>query len=213
MTEQSIIRTATAADLDALVHMEETGFVENDRFSRDQLRYLITEANAATFVVEQAGKVRGAAIMLWRKNSTVGRLYSIVVSPKSQGRGFGGKLLQTCEDAASRRGCEYLSLEVRVDNERAIAFYNSRNYEVEETIPNFYADGANALRMVKPLEYRGTPEISLEIPYYAQTAEFTCGPACLMMAMKFLDPDFTVRRSTEFMLWKEATLIFMMGGL
>ncbi|MBI1364150.1 MAG: hypothetical protein GC134_09215 [Proteobacteria bacterium] len=48
--------------------------------------------------------------------------------------------------------------------------------------------------------------------YYAQTTEFTCGPACLMMAMKMLDPGYVLRREDEFSIWREANSIFMGDG-
>jgi predicted double-glycine peptidase len=66
---------------------------------------------------------------------------------------------------------------------------------------------------VKPVTKRRQPGIRLAVPYYAQTLEFTCGPACLMMAMKYHDPRLTLDRSLELILWKEATLIFMTSGL
>jgi predicted double-glycine peptidase len=67
--------------------------------------------------------------------------------------------------------------------------------------------------MVKTLRKRRHPGIRQAVPYYAQTLEFTCGPACLMMAMKYHDPGLTLDRSLELTLWKEATLIFMTSGL
>jgi predicted double-glycine peptidase len=67
--------------------------------------------------------------------------------------------------------------------------------------------------MLKVLRKRHQAGVRLAVPYYAQTLEFTCGPACLMMAMKYHDRRVTVDRSLELRLWKEATLIFMTSGL
>jgi ribosomal-protein-alanine N-acetyltransferase len=148
MARQSIIREASPGDLDALLELELAGF-DRDAFRRGQLRYLLNRANATTFLLEEDGKVLGAAIMLWRKNSSVGRLYSIVVDPAFQGQGLGRKLLKACEDAALRRGCASLSREVRADNQRAILFYQRHGYRTTESLPGYYADGAAGLRMVK----------------------------------------------------------------
>jgi ribosomal protein S18 acetylase RimI-like enzyme/predicted double-glycine peptidase len=212
MIEQSVVRMATVKDLDALVRLEKIGF-SSDQFDRDQILYLLSEANATAFVVEHDGQVCGAAIMAWRKNAAIGRLYSIVIDPLFQGCGLGSKLLQVCEDAAVDRGCDRVSLEVRVDNKRAIALYERRGYSVTEPLPEYYADGGAGLRMVKTLTKRRQRGIRLAVPYYAQTLGFTCGPACLMMAMKYHDPRLTLDRSLELRLWKEATLIFMTSGL
>jgi ribosomal protein S18 acetylase RimI-like enzyme len=211
--EQSIIREAALNDLKDLVRLEQSGFKSIDQFSRQQLRYLLGRANATTYIVEEEGRVMGAATMLWRRNSSIGRLYSIVVDPAFQGRGLGSKLLRACEDAALRRGCTLLSLEVRAANEKAIVFYQRHGYQTTDSLPGFYADGASGLRMAKELEYREPADFSLEVPYYAQTLDFTCGPACLMMAMKYFSPQLALNRSLELMLWKEATLIFMTSGI
>lgn len=49
------------------------------------------------------------------------------------------------------------------------------------------------------------------VPYYNQTADFTCGPSSLLMAMKALDPETDFSRTHEFLLWREATTVFMGG--
>jgi ribosomal protein S18 acetylase RimI-like enzyme len=212
MAEHSIVRIGTVKDLDALVRLEKSGF-SADWFEREQLLYLLGEAHATTFIVEQAGQVCGAAIMAWRRKSSVGRLYSIVIDPAFQGQGFGRKLLQTCEDAARERGCDRVSLEVRADNRRAIGMYERHGYRMKEALPGYYADGSTGWRMVKTLDAREHTGIRLTVPYYAQTLECTCGPACLMMAMKYHNPALVLDRSLELRLWKEATQIFMTSGL
>ncbi len=53
--------------------------------------------------------------------------------------------------------------------------------------------------------------VSVAVPHYAQTLDFTCGPASLLMVMKALDPASAFDRSLEMRLWKEATTLFMGG--
>lgn len=52
-----------------------------------------------------------------------------------------------------------------------------------------------------------------DIAFYAQTLDFTCGPASLMMAMHALGADVTFDRRLELRVWREATTIFMTSGL
>ena len=69
----------------------------------------------------------------------------------------------------------------------------------------------DARRMEKAL----APHLSAHrtpVPFFAQSLEFTCGPACLMMAMKALAPDLALDRMLELRLWREATTIFMTSG-
>jgi hypothetical protein len=54
--------------------------------------------------------------------------------------------------------------------------------------------------------------MGLKIPYYAQTAEFTCGPACVLMVSKFLAPGFRMNRSQEFEIWRQCNMIGVRGA-
>jgi hypothetical protein len=52
----------------------------------------------------------------------------------------------------------------------------------------------------------------LGVPYYPQSLEFTCGPAALMMAMRYHGYPVPLERWLELALWREATTIFMLSG-
>lgn len=209
---EPVIRLAGNADLDALVRLEAVGFA-SDRFTEEQIEYLVTRAHASVFVLEQDGVVAGGAYMLWRRSLKLGRLYNIVLDPGFQGKGFGSRLLTECEIEAARRGCEEISLEVRTDNTTAIAFYRKYGYQDSAVLDDYYEDGSTGLRMVKRIALDVPHAIRLKIPYYSQTLDFTCGAACLMMAFRHFKPEMTVNRTTEVNLWKESTLVFMTSGI
>ncbi|MCL2670396.1 MAG: peptidase C39 family protein [Syntrophaceae bacterium] len=52
----------------------------------------------------------------------------------------------------------------------------------------------------------------LKIPYYAQTSEFSCGPACLLMVCSFLDRRVKLTRAREFSIWRQCTMIGIRGA-
>jgi len=52
----------------------------------------------------------------------------------------------------------------------------------------------------------------LDVPYFQQTRTATCGPACLMMVMKYWDPSLEFSRKFEFQLWKKSYSLFLFGG-
>ena len=52
----------------------------------------------------------------------------------------------------------------------------------------------------------------IDVPYYEQTLDFTCGASAVMMAMRALDPAVRMDRTMELRLWREATTIFMTSG-
>jgi ribosomal protein S18 acetylase RimI-like enzyme len=151
MSAPLTVRKGTLDDLDELTRLEQAAFAV-DGFHRKQLRYLLTRAHASVYVADEAGVVRGSAIMLWRQHSKVGRLYSIATDPVAQGRGVGRLLLQTCEAAAVQRACREVSREVRVTNLPAITFYKRHGYRVVAALPGFYEDGTDAIRMRKDLQ-------------------------------------------------------------
>jgi ribosomal protein S18 acetylase RimI-like enzyme len=151
VTTRLAVRQGTIRDLADLIRLEQAAFAV-DGFCRRQLRYLLTRANASVYVAEEAGVVRGSAIMLWRQGAKVGRLYSIATDPSARGRGVGHLLLQACEAAAVRRNCREVSLEVRETNLTAIAFYERHGYRAAKKTPAFYEDGTDAIRMRKNLQ-------------------------------------------------------------
>jgi Peptidase_C39 like family len=51
-----------------------------------------------------------------------------------------------------------------------------------------------------------------KIPYYAQSAEFTCGPACVLMVFKFFDAHLKLNRTLEFEVWRQCNMIGVRGA-
>jgi hypothetical protein len=49
-------------------------------------------------------------------------------------------------------------------------------------------------------------------PYYPQTSEFTCGPACVLMVMKHLDSKVRMTRHLEFEVWRQCNMIGIRGA-
>lgn len=203
------IRTARASDVDDLAAIEKAVF-SSDRISRRSFRQFIERETAETLVAEIDGRVGGYAIVLFRKGSGVARLYSIAVGPFFGGLGIGRQLLSAAEEAAFEHDRMMLRLEVREDNGRAIRIYEQAGYRKIGREPDYYEDGATALRYEKTL--RGDLPVATRVPFYQQTCEFTCGPCCLMMAMANFDGGFVPDPVMEIRLWREATTVFMMSG-
>lgn len=53
----------------------------------------------------------------------------LAVHPNYQGRGVGGFVLEQIEHLARVRGCTHLVLEVAENNDRALKFYRTRNFQ------------------------------------------------------------------------------------
>src|SRR3989304_302809 len=78
------IRLAPEHDLPALVRLEEAAF-ETDRFTSDQIDYLLTRSRATTFILEVDGAPLGAACLLWRKSHQRARRDKPAVAPAGPG--------------------------------------------------------------------------------------------------------------------------------
>jgi ribosomal protein S18 acetylase RimI-like enzyme len=142
------IRPARASDLDTLVAMEEAVF-DADRISRRSWRTLLARPTASILVAEDDAHVAGCCVILFRAGSDVSRLYSIAAAPGRSG--VGRALLAEAESLSARRGAKTMRLEVRDDNFRAIHLYEKSGYSRFGRKPDYYADGAAALRFEKPL--------------------------------------------------------------
>ncbi len=108
-------------------------------------------------------------------------------------------------------------LEVRGDNQAAIRLYQTMGYRQFGRYPDYYEDHSDALRFHKRIIPRERVEEHLSDPeervdYYAQTTEFTCGAASLLMAMHDLQEDVVCDQREELQIWREATTIFMTSG-
>lgn len=145
----SVSRPAVAADLPALVALE--ALFPGDRLSARSLRRLLRSPSACLRVVDGADGLAGAAVLLTRAGSRVGRIYSLVVAPSARGRGLARALVAALEEEARRRGCARMRLEVRADNAAARALYATLGYIERTLLPGYYEDGGDGLRLERDL--------------------------------------------------------------
>lgn len=143
------LRDACPADLTALLALEAQ--FPGDRMSLRALRHAIVSPGARLRVVERQGEVLGDALLLLRRDSPAARLYSLIVSAQARGQGIASLLLADAEAQARQSGRHAVRLEVRADNAAAVRLYERAGYRVFGQRSGYYDDGADALRMQKPL--------------------------------------------------------------
>src|SRR5437763_3085157 len=204
------IRPAEPGDVEALAALEARVF-KTDRISPRAFRRFVKSSAAALIVAVHGGKLAGYALVLFRDGSAIARLYSIAVVPEAGGRGIGSKLLDAAEAAALARERVVLRLEVHEKNSGAIARYRKSGYTMFGRHFNYYEDRGHALRFEKRLKPR-LRGLETPPPYFHQTTEFTCGPACVMMALAWAGAAPRPGPALELKLWREATTIFMSSG-
>jgi ribosomal protein S18 acetylase RimI-like enzyme len=204
------IRKARLRDLPKLVDLENACF-DYDQLSRRNFHWMIKNAHSVFLVLEYQSDLIGYGLVLINSGTSLARLYSICTRKEYQGYGLASRLIEKLETAASDEDCAYLRLEVKATNRGAIKLYKKLGYVKFTEKADYYPDGTKALcfeKRVKVLKKKPR----LDIPYYQQRTDFTCGPSCLMMAMKTFNPSFDMSLSNELQIWREATTIFMTSG-
>src|SRR6185312_9896215 len=112
------------------------------------------ESDSAQVLIASAHHRRflGAAVVFFRRGSGLARLYSLAGHLDGRGLGIGSALAAAVEVAARARHCHALRLEVRGDNDRAIALYERLGYRRIGLLPRYYEDGADGWRYEKVLK-------------------------------------------------------------
>jgi ribosomal-protein-alanine N-acetyltransferase len=144
------IRRATDRDAGQAWAVEQAAFAESDRFSLRQTRGLIANPRGRVFVAEAGGDIVAWTAMLIRRTraGASGRLYTIAVSPGWAGRGLGRRLAAHGIESLTREGIRRIYLEVRAENDRAIALYESMGFRVVRHLPTYYGEASPGLRML-----------------------------------------------------------------
>lgn len=205
------IRRAQLADLAALQVLEQASF-DTDRLSaRSMKRHLKSQQNVF-LVAEQAGDLLGYILVFLHRGTSLARLYSIAVSEAARGLGLGRALIEAAEAQTAQRGRVFMRLEVKRSNLGAINLYKSLGYRQFGIYFDYYEDHQDALRFQKQIVHYAGGVQAKGVPYYAQTTSFTCGPACLLMAMSALDERVERNQRQEMAIWREATTIYMTSG-
>lgn len=52
----------------------------------------------------------------------------------------------------------------------------------------------------------------MDVPYFQQTSFYTCGPAALMMVMKYWNSSFELSKKNEYDVWKQSNPFVFFGG-
>lgn len=205
------ILKAKPKDINSLLILEKNSF-SSDLISKRSFQHFIQTKSALFYVLKSDQLLIGYAIILVKKGSSLGRLYSIAIDSEFKGHGHGIFLLEELEKMAVKANVSYLRLEVDENNTAAINLYQKLGYVKFGVKPDYYETHANALCFEKNILFNLSKRKLKNMKFYRQTTEFTCGPSCLMMAMNSLNPKIKMSQSLEIKIWREATTIFMLKG-
>lgn len=141
------LRVATAADLDAVVQLEQQIFPD-DAWPRDKLADDLRSSFAHFVVSENDGVIAGYAIAQHLPGNDVADVHNLAVVEARRGEGLGALMLDALLVWCESRDASAIMLEVRADNESAQSLYASRGFRTIATRPGYYQPaGVDALVM------------------------------------------------------------------
>jgi ribosomal protein S18 acetylase RimI-like enzyme len=120
------VRPATDEDRSEIARILAAGFNEEE-----QDVVISDSPDEQTLVIERGGAVVGT-VRLIRHGTTAG-IYGFAVDPRHQGQGIGRDVLYRLSRQLREAGAKDVTLEVAVDNERALDLYLSVGFEPQTT--------------------------------------------------------------------------------
>ncbi len=144
------IRKMNSADLKSVIEIENESF--KHPYTEKEMLYELNENPVASLYVAMVGPdvVGFIDFMITFDSSTISQ---IGVKEAYRSKGIGnlllGQMLKDCR--AQEEPVEFITLEVRESNLRAQKFYKKHAFEAVTTKKSYYADGENAIYMVRSL--------------------------------------------------------------
>ncbi len=143
------IRRATPADIAAIVAIEEESFI--DPWEQAVFLEALTYYPTTYFVAECDGAVVGFVVggLEDTGENIYGHLCNLGVSPRYRRRGIAKLLVNRVEHQFALELATGVQLEVRVSNTAAQRFYRRMRYREVFGIEHYYANGEDAIVMMK----------------------------------------------------------------
>lgn len=141
-------REAVRADLLSVFRIEKTSFPQPWPF-----RAFEGFLGMPGFLVAQTDEVVGYVVAddVPNHGRRLGHVKDLAVDPHHRGRGVGATLLERALDVMRERQATSVKLEVRASNGSARSLYRRFGFVHRKTAPGYYADGEDALILVRDL--------------------------------------------------------------
>ena len=149
MGDEVIIRRARPGDIPAITWIEEASFA--DPWSPEVLASTLAWYPETFFVATQNGDVIGFVAGGYEDTGEelYGHICNLAIAPRSRKQGIGRKLVAREEHQFAIGLASGVQLEVRASNLAARTFYLRLGYREVFTIDQYYANGEDAVVMMK----------------------------------------------------------------
>lgn len=137
------LRLADASDIDAVVYVDVRAFTTRHWPADDFAEQLVDPIVAIWLIEDESGTLGYVHV---RAVAGEAELLNIAVLPRARRRGLAGRLLFHAQEQALGAGTDRMFLEVRADNEAALALYRRAGWEQVGIRKRYYSeDGEDAI--------------------------------------------------------------------
>jgi len=143
------VRPARAEDLESVARLEEASF--KDSWPLDMLAFELTHPGSLVLVASRGEADPPAGYAAFRHAVGEAELLRLAVFPEARRHGIARALVAEGLQRLLREGVQACFLEVRRDNEPAIALYQALGFARIGERRGYYRDGTDALRFVLAL--------------------------------------------------------------
>lgn len=140
-----VIKKAILKDLKDIVSLEQNN-IKTNTMTENQIKQAVKDCNYYLYKAEVENEIVGF-IMLQKSDEL--NIDSIVVKKEYRNFGIATKLIKKADELAKRNKIETLSLEVSHKNITAYLLYKKLGFVERRVRKKYYADGANAIEMIK----------------------------------------------------------------
>jgi ribosomal-protein-alanine N-acetyltransferase len=147
------IEVMTEADLEAVLEIDVPAFREPRAVRENSLREELARSWARLFVARVDGGRAVGYLLYWHVVDEA-HVINVAVAPQERRHGIGRALVAHLLGHASANGIVKLLLEVRASNIAAIGLYESAGFTKFNVRARYYADGEDAVEMMRYTEAR-----------------------------------------------------------
>ena len=140
------IRTFQPTDMFSVIKLANKSLTE--QYNPSLFNYFYETFPQGFIVAEQHHKIIGFIVGVKITQDTT-RILMLAVSEKYRRKKIGSMLLNKFFEKTLEEHIKQISLEVRVDNEKAIKFYQKHGFDIKDKIQKFYQNGEDAYLMKK----------------------------------------------------------------
>lgn len=131
------------------MEIEKVSFPKSQAYPKSYFQRYYRKYPQGFIVAENLGKIVGYAIGQLKGDGA--EFISLAVKPEFRQKGIGTKLVNFLINHFKEKGAKEISLNVRVENKKAISFYQNFGFKILKKIKNYYRNGEDAYLMKKEL--------------------------------------------------------------